>query len=83
MELTDIQLLLGSPNTRDAISGSPLGSNPSTHENIDNSNSTNEDDCNDSLNLSIGNSEISLTGLGRDPEALIVSVEKVRFSNDA
>ncbi len=81
MELTDIQVLLGSPSTWDAISGSPLGSNPSAHENIDDS--TNEDDCkDDSLNLSIGNSEISLTGLGRDPQALIVSVGKVRFSND-
>lgn len=81
MELADVQILLGSPSTRDAVSGSPLGSNPSAHEIIDNS--TNEDDCkDDSLNLSIGNSEISLTGLGRDPEALIVSVENVRFSND-
>ena len=31
----------------------------------------------DSFNLSIGNSEINLSGLGRDPEALTANVERV------
>ena len=58
-----------------------LGSDSSAHGNIDDF--TNEDDCkDDSFNLSIGNSEISLTGLGRDPETLIANVERVRFFND-
>ena len=74
-------MLLGTRSIQDAISLSLLESDSSAHGNIDDS--TNEDDCkDDSLNLSIGNSEISLTGLGRDPETLIANVEKVRYFND-
>lgn len=70
-------MLLG---TQDVTSISLLESDSSAHGNIDDS--TSEDDCkDDSLNLSIGNSEISLTGLGRDPGTLIANVEKVRFFN--
>ena len=52
---------------------SPLG--PIAHERVDGSG---HEDCNDdSLNLSIGNSEISLTSLGIDPEDLIIKAERV------
>jgi hypothetical protein len=54
---------------------SPLGSDLIAHENVDD---FEHEDCNDeSLNLSIGNSEISLTSLGKDPEDLIIKAERV------
>lgn len=74
-------MFLGTRNIQDATTTSLLEFDSSAHGNIDDS--TNEDDFkDDSLNLSIGNSEISLTSLGRDPETLISNVEKVRFFND-
>jgi hypothetical protein len=54
---------------------SPLGPDPIPHEEVDDS--LHEDWKDDSLNLSIGNSEISLTSLGKDPEDLITNAEGV------
>ncbi|KAF8690172.1 hypothetical protein AX14_003104 [Amanita brunnescens Koide BX004] len=75
---SDIDALIppyGTRNIQDATTTSLLEFDSSAHGNIDDS--TNEDDFkDDSLNLSIGNSEISLTSLGRDPETLISNVEK-------
>ena len=54
---------------------SPFGHDPVTHERVNDS--VHEDWKDDSFSLSIGNSEISLTSLGKDPEELIANAEGV------
>ncbi|KAK2464216.1 hypothetical protein APHAL10511_003673 [Amanita phalloides] len=68
-----IPIANASYDVHDEASKSSLVSSPSIQEIF---NDSVHEDKDDSLNLSIGNSEISITSLGRDPEALIAGVEK-------